>query len=105
VQGRPAIVEDIKQLNALTKNLSTKKNLSTLESSIKIFPIKIAKLGNAASSGSEFNFFLCEIQGSITLPEVKVGDAVILPETHLDLTGDSGLAVGGERCNQPGYSQ
>ncbi len=27
VQGRPALTEDIKQLNALTKNLSSKKNL------------------------------------------------------------------------------
>lgn len=103
VQGRPAIVEDIKQLNALTKNLSSSKNLSTIENSLKIFPLKIQKLGNASSSGSEFNFFLCEVQGSITLPEVKVGNTVILPETHLELTGDSGLAVGGERCDQPGY--
>lgn len=105
VQGRPALSEDIVQLNALTKNLSSSKNLSTLENSIKIFPIKISKLGNAASAGSEFNFFLCEVQGSVTIPEVKVGSTVLLPETKLDLTGDSGLAIGGERCNQPGYKK
>ena len=103
VQGRPAIVEDIKQLNALTKNLSSSKNLSTIENSLKIFPIKIQKLGNVASSGSEFNFYLCEIQGSITLPKIEVNGVQILPETRLELTGDSGVAVGGERCNQPGY--
>ncbi|MET0952537.1 MAG: MCE family protein, partial [Aeromicrobium sp.] len=59
VQGRPALTEDIKQLNALTKNLSTKKSLKTIDTSLKLLPIKLSKLGNAASSGSEFNFYLC----------------------------------------------
>ncbi len=68
VQGRPALIEDIKQLNSLTKNLSSKKNLSTLENSIKILPIKLQKIGNAASIGGEFNFYLCDVQGSITHP-------------------------------------
>ncbi|MCW2769393.1 MAG: hypothetical protein JWR27_826 [Aeromicrobium sp.] len=105
VQGRPALTEDIKQLNALTKNLSTKKNLNTVQTSLKLLPIKLSKLGNASSSGSEFNFYLCEVQGSITLPEIKVGTQVLLPATKLDLTGPQGLDVGGARCEQPGYNK
>ena len=83
----------------------TKKNLKTIDTSLKLLPIKLSKLGNAASSGSEFNFFLCHVQGSITLPEIKVGPQVLVPETKLDLTGDKGLTVGGARCDQPGYSR
>jgi phospholipid/cholesterol/gamma-HCH transport system substrate-binding protein len=105
VQGRPAISEDITQLNALTKNLSSKKNLSTFDTALRILPIKFSKIGNLASSGSEFNFYLCDLKGSITLPEVKVGAVVLLPETTLQLTGPTGIAVGGERCTQPGYPQ
>lgn len=101
VQGRPALSEDIKQLNSLTKNLSTKKNLNTIENSIKILPIKLQKIGNAASSGAEFNFYLCEVKGSITIPAI----AGILPETKVDLGGPEGLHTGGPRCEQPGYTQ
>ncbi|WP_332663345.1 MlaD family protein [Aeromicrobium sp.] len=101
VQGRPALSEDIKQLNSLTKNLSTKKNLNTIENSIKILPIKLQKIGNAASSGAEFNFYLCELKGSITIPAI----AGILPETKVDLGGPEGLHTGGPRCEQPGYTQ
>ncbi|WP_235833643.1 MCE family protein [Aeromicrobium chenweiae] len=105
VQGRPALTEDIKQLRALTKNLSSKKNLKTVSSSIQILPIKLSKIGTAASTGSEFNFYLCEINGRITIPEVKLLGITILPETPLDLTGPQGLKVGGSRCNQPGYDK
>ena len=105
VQGRPALTEDIKQLRSLTKNLSSKRNLSTLTSSIQILPIKLQKLGNAASSGSEFNFYLCKVDGSITIPELSLGGVTVLPETPLDLTGAEGLQVGGSRCDQPGYDR
>jgi len=105
VQGRPALAEDITQLNALTKNLSKKDNLTTISNSIQILPIKLAKIGNLASSGSEFNFYLCKVKGTVTIPEVKVGETVLLPETKLDLAGENGLAVGGERCDQPGCEQ
>ncbi|MEV7397475.1 MCE family protein [Aeromicrobium sp. NPDC092404] len=101
VQGRPALTEDIKQLNSLTKNLSSKKNLSTLETSIKILPIKLQKIGNASSNGAEFNFYLCTVRGSVTIPAIPG----ILPETKINLAGEEGLAAGGPRCEQPGYQQ
>ncbi|MCW2752279.1 MAG: hypothetical protein JWR83_3389 [Aeromicrobium sp.] len=105
VQGRPALSDDITQLNALTKNLSSKKNLATFDTALRILPIKLSKIGNLASSGSEFNFYLCDLKGSVTIPEVKLGTTVLLPETTLQLSGPTGLAVGGQRCNQPGYAQ
>lgn len=105
VQGRPALTEDIKQLRSLTKNLSSKRNLKTVSSSLQILPIKLTKFGNVASSGSEFNFYLCQVKGAITIPEIKVGTVVVVPETTLDLTGKDGLKVGGSRCEQPGYEK
>jgi phospholipid/cholesterol/gamma-HCH transport system substrate-binding protein len=105
VQGRPALTEDIKQLNALTKNLSSDRNLSTISNAIQILPIKTSKLGVLASSGSEFNFYLCNIKGTLTIPKIAVGDVTLLEETPIDLTGKDGLAIGGQRCDQPGYDQ
>ena len=104
VQGRPALTEDIKQLDALTKNLSSERNLSALSNTIQILPIKLSKIGTAASAGSEFNFYLCELKGSLTVPEIKVAGTVLVPETKLDLTGP-GLKLGGQRCEQPGYDK
>lgn len=104
VQGRPALTEDIKQLNGLTKNLSSERNLSTISNSIQILPIKLAKLGTLSSTGSEFNFYLCELNGSITIPEINVAGLVKVPKTKLDLTGP-GVTVGGQRCDQPGYDR
>lgn len=105
VQGRPALAEDIKQLNALTENLSSERNLSTISSAIQILPIKLKKIGSLASTGSEFNFYLCELNGSITIPAINLGGNLpIVPETKLDLSGP-GLKVGGQRCDQPGYEQ
>lgn len=104
VQGRPALTEDIRQLNALTKNLSSERNLSALSNTIQILPIKLAKFGTVASAGSEFNFYLCELKGSLTIPEITVAGTVLVPETKLDLTG-SGLELGGQRCEQPAYDK
>jgi phospholipid/cholesterol/gamma-HCH transport system substrate-binding protein len=103
VQGRPALTEDIRQLNSLTKNLSSERNLSTVSTAIQILPIKLAKIGSASSSGSEFNFYLCELNGSITIPPIDLGVTKI-KETKLDLTGP-GVTVGGQRCDQPGYAR
>lgn len=98
VQGRPALTEDITQLNALTSKLHTKKNLALISNSLQVLPFKMTKLGNAASSGTEFNFFLCELKGNIDLPAITVGGVVISQPTTLKLGGDAGTDVGGPRC-------
>ena len=94
-QGRPALAEDVRQLNALTANLSTDENLTALSTSIQIMPHKAETLGNAASSGSYFNFYLCELKGQIVIPAIPI---LGLEETPLKLGGDEGLNVGGARC-------
>ena len=71
-QGRPALTEDVKQLNRLTSNLSEKKNLKRLSDEIQILPIKFNKLGNNASYGSEFDFFLCGVAGNLEIPAIDV---------------------------------
>jgi phospholipid/cholesterol/gamma-HCH transport system substrate-binding protein len=101
VQGRPALAEDISQLNSLTKNLVKPKNLAQVQRSIKILPLKLGKIGTAASSGSEFNFYLCSLTGGIDIPEIKVPgtDTVLFPGLKAPITGE-GLEIGGQRCEQ-----
>lgn len=67
-QGRPALTEDIIQLNRLSGNLSKPVNLKKLSDTIQVLPIKMKKLGNSATYGSEFNFYLCELNANIVLP-------------------------------------
>ncbi|MGZ5366386.1 MCE family protein [Aeromicrobium sp.] len=69
-QGRPALTEDVKQLDRLTANLSKPKNLKRLSDEIQILPIKFNKLGNNASYGSEFDFFLCGVAGNFVIPAI-----------------------------------
>jgi len=95
-QGRPALAVDIQQLNELTAKLSTERNLTTLSDNIQMVPITMTKLGNSVSSGSEFNFFLCELKGNIVLPAIPA--LGLTGETTLKLGGDEGLDVGGARC-------
>ncbi|MFD1859594.1 MCE family protein [Aeromicrobium camelliae] len=95
-QGRPALAEDVRQLNALTANLSKDENLTKLSTSIQILPHKAEALGNAASSGSYFNFYLCELKGQLILPAIPV--LGLNNETPLKLGGDEGLRAGGARC-------
>ncbi len=59
VEGRPLIRDDVKQLRRLTKNLSEKKTLKQLETSLQIMPIKMGKIGHFVESGSIFNQYLC----------------------------------------------
>ncbi len=98
-QGRPALTEDIKQLRAVSGNLAKPSNLKALSDSIQILPIKMSKLGVGASNGSEFNFFLCAINGSLKIPAIPgVTEAVTLP-----LGGADGINVSpGARCDKPG---
>lgn len=96
VEGRPALTEDVRQLNTLTKKLSTKKNLQQTATSLDILPIKMKKLGTSASYGSYFNFYLCDIKGVVELPSIPL--LGLDEETHLQIGGDDGLQVGGARC-------
>lgn len=96
--GRPALVEDIKQLNALSAKLITDENFAGIEQDLKVLPFKMKKLGNSASSGSEFSFYLCNLQGTIVLP----GLPGIAPDGLSLQLPPSGVVppAGGARCGR-----
>lgn len=94
-EGRPALVEDIKQLRTLSDTLAEDDNRDETEDALKVLPIKMKKLGRAASYGSEFNFYLCGINGQIELPEIPP----LLDEKTVLNVGE-GIDVGGARCEQ-----
>lgn len=101
-QGRPALTEDIKQLNRLTANLGKKKNLQVLSEEIQILPIKMTKLGNNASYGSEFDFFLCGVNGNLKIPAIP-GLPGFEKEQTLKLGGAGGISNSpGPRCDKTG---
>lgn len=68
-KGRPDLTTDIQQLRRLTSNLSEPTNLSRLSTSIQVLPIKMKNLGNSATYGSEFDFFLCALNVNVKLPD------------------------------------
>ena len=102
-QGRPALTENIKQLNRLTANLGTKTNLKTLSDEIQILPIKMTKLGNNATYGAEFDFFLCGVNGDLVIPAIP-GLPGFEEAQKLKLGGAAGIPTsdGGARCNTGG---
>ncbi len=87
-QGRPALTQDVLQLQRLTNNLSKTKNLKALSTSLQVLPIKMSKLGNSATYGSEFDFFLCSFNGKLTLPSIA---GIKLPP--IDLLGGQVIGV------------
>ena len=93
VKGRPALTEDIRQLNAFAGEIGTDRNLTLITDSIQVFPQKLTKFGNAAASGSQFNFFLCGLDVSLDITELG------LDASLGDLIGGS-VPTGGARCEQ-----
>ena len=63
---RKPFVEDIRQLRAVAGNID--KNKAELDRAIQVLPIKLDKIGRTAIYGSFFNFYLCEFQGRVNLP-------------------------------------
>ena len=94
MEGRPDLTADVKQLRRLTKNLSSERNLKTIEEAVQILPIKMEKLGNLVSNGSLFNFYVCELNVDVSQ----------LTGTPLDglldgLISELGaVQAGGDRC-------
>lgn len=96
-QGRPALTEDIAQLNRVSANLAKPANLRTMSTQLQILPIKLKKIGNIASYGSEFNFYVCTLKGTIQLPPIPG----LFPEGKSLVIGDSkdGIVTGSDRCD------
>jgi phospholipid/cholesterol/gamma-HCH transport system substrate-binding protein len=63
---RAPLATDVKDLNSLATNLNASGPL--LATTIQNFPTKLGELTRTASYGSWFNFYACELGGTLTLP-------------------------------------
>ncbi|MFI1072760.1 MCE family protein [Streptomyces puniciscabiei] len=76
--ARPPLKDDIAGLGELTGTLND--NQKTVEGVLQRLPNKLNELTGTASYGSWFNFYLCDFDGRIVLPETK---QVLTPELHV----------------------
>lgn len=68
--GRPALREDIAQLERLARNLNG--NSGTLQHLLQIMPGKLNTITRTATYGSWFNFYLCSFNVNLTVGSVTV---------------------------------
>jgi len=66
VKVRPGVKQDVKDLTALAENLNA--GAPTIAGVIQRLPSKIGSLTRTASYGAWFNFYLCQMGGTVTLP-------------------------------------
>lgn len=64
--ARPALREDIAALGALSTNLAGSEQV--IDGVLRFLPEKLTKLSRAGSYGSWFNFYLCGVEGTVTVP-------------------------------------
>jgi len=76
--ARPPLKDDIAELTDLTGTLNS--NEKTVEGVLKRLPNKLNELTGTASYGSWFNFYLCDFDGRIVLPQTK---QVLSPDLHV----------------------
>ncbi|MGC7093894.1 MCE family protein [Amycolatopsis lurida] len=65
-EAREPLKNDIAALGTLTENLN--KNEPVVEHFIQFLPYKVSTLSRTADYGSWFNFYACELTGSVALP-------------------------------------
>ncbi|HET9258144.1 MAG TPA: MCE family protein [Pseudonocardiaceae bacterium] len=64
--ARPPLRQDIAALGALSANLASRERV--IDQVLRFLPEKLTKLSRAGSYGSWFNFYLCGLEGTITVP-------------------------------------
>ncbi|MEU3273695.1 MCE family protein [Saccharomonospora sp. NPDC006951] len=65
-EAREPLKQDIEALGALTGNLNDSE--AVVEHFIQFLPEKASRMAATADYGSWFNFFLCELEGSVQIP-------------------------------------
>ena len=77
-KSRPQLKQDVEDLTGLAQTLNA--GSSIIDGVIQRFPNKIASLTRTATYGSWFNFYLCSMGGTVTLPGgAKVNPTMPLP--------------------------
>lgn len=64
---RPELVKDIKGLREVAGNINA--NGQELDRALQVMPIKLRKIGRTATYASLFNFYLCELNVQVDLPQ------------------------------------
>ena len=75
--ARPALRDDIAALGALSTNLADSEQV--VDGVLRFLPEKLTTLSRAASYGSWFNFYLCGIEGTVTVPVTN--EPLVVPLT------------------------
>lgn len=86
-RSRVQTAKDIAELRAATAAYSTDEHLAGLQQDLQILPYKMRKLTQVASGASQFNFYVCALNGTLSLG---------LP--GLDSLPVSLSGTGGDRC-------
>jgi phospholipid/cholesterol/gamma-HCH transport system substrate-binding protein len=77
-KARPQLKQDVVDLTGLAQTLNN--GSSTIDGVLQRFPNKIATLTRTATYGSWFNFYVCSLGGTVTLPgNVKVSPNPVFP--------------------------
>jgi len=64
--ARPALRDDIAALGGLAANLAGSEQV--VDGVLRFLPEKLNTLSRAGSYGSFFNFYLCGLEGTVTVP-------------------------------------
>ncbi|MGH4016976.1 MAG: MCE family protein [Pseudonocardiaceae bacterium] len=73
-QARPLVRDDVAALGQLATNLADSEQV--IDGVLQFMPEKLTTLSRTASYGSWFNFYLCGIEGTVTVP---VADELVVP--------------------------
>ena len=83
VKVRPGIKKDVTDLTGLAKNLNA--GAPTIAGVIQRLPEKVGSLSRTASYGAWFNFYLCQMGGTLNLPNnVTLNPDVSSPQPRCD---------------------
>lgn len=72
VRGRPLLAADVRQLRRLTSILSDQENLAVITQLLDRLPEAMTDQTRIGTYGSWYNYYLCDFEGSIRLPDLGV---------------------------------
>ena len=70
-EGRPLLEEDVRQLRELAGRLSAPQNEKVLREMLDRLPESLTDQTRTGTYGSWYNYYLCDVKGSITLPRAQ----------------------------------
>ncbi|MGN6089980.1 MAG: MCE family protein [Actinomycetales bacterium] len=68
VQARQPLKQDVSSLGDLAATLDSSRNQKVLDSFLGFLPTKLERISRTATYGSWFNFYLCDVSGTVQLP-------------------------------------